>query len=79
MPNQRDPNKVHVGCYVDKDIRDMIKVILAEQGITTTDYIYYNLLKLLNKSADEILKELKQKDGRTLAGKARKNRKVSRQ
>lgn len=61
MPNQRDPNKVHVGCYVDKEIRDMIKVILAEQGITTTDYIYYNLLKLLNKSADEILKETQTK------------------
>lgn len=72
MPNKPDPNKVHIGCYVDREIRDLIKKVLEEQGIATSDYIYYNLLKLLNRSSDEILEELKRKDGGRVGGKLAK-------
>ena len=78
MPTgKRASNKVHVGCYIDKEVREMVKEILKSQNITTTDYLYYCLLKLLNKSADEIIKELKSSDGRTVEGKARNNKRFS--
>lgn len=72
MPTgKRADNKVHVGCYIDCEIREMCKDILRSQGLGMSTYIYYCLLKLLNKSADEIIKELKSSDGRTVEGKAR--------
>lgn len=77
MPTgKRADNKVHVGCYIDIEIREMCKEILRKQGVGMSSYIYYCLLKLLNKSADEIIRDLKSSDGRTTEGKARNNKRL---
>ena len=52
MPNQRDKNKVSVGFYIDREIRDMVKVELDKRGITLTDYLYSKLLELLNEELE---------------------------
>ena len=75
MPNKRDPNKVSIGVYVDREVRDLIKEILEDKGVTLTDFIYAQFLKLLNKEEDELIKAIKKHDGRTKAGKAKKNSK----
>lgn len=75
MPNKRDPNKVSIGCYVDREVRDIVKEILEEKGITLTEYMYAQLLKLLNKEEDEIIKSLEKFDGRRKEAKNAKNRK----
>ena len=52
MPNQRDKNKVSVVFYIDREIRDMVKVELDKRGITLTDYLYSKLLELLNEELE---------------------------
>lgn len=59
MPNKRDPNKVMIGVYVDKDVRDTIKEILDTQKVTITDFIYAQFLKLIKKEEYELIEELK--------------------
>ena len=76
MPNKRDPNKVLVSCYVDKELRDMAKVALRKNGITFTDFVCIKILELLNESADDVIAKLKEQDGRTIEGKAKRNRKA---
>ena len=76
MPNKRDPNKVLVSCYIDKELRDMAKTALSKNGITFTDFVCIKILELLNESADEVIKKLKEHDGRTTQGKAKRNRKT---
>lgn len=51
MPNKRDKNKVSVGFYMDREIRDMVKNALEKRGITLTDFLYSKLLELLNEEA----------------------------
>jgi len=78
MPNKRDPNKVSIGIYIDRDTRDLVKEILAEKGLTLTDYIYAQLLKLLNKEENEIVNVLEKFDGRkkdSTRAEEKKNRK----
>lgn len=78
MPNKRDPNKVSIGIYIDRDTRDLVKEILAEKGLTLTDYIYAQLLKLLNKEENEIVDVLEKFDGRkkdSARAEKKKNRK----
>lgn len=77
MPNKRDPNKVLVSCYIDKELRDMAKAALRKNGISFTDFVCVKILELLNESVDEILQKLKQQDGRTTQGKAKRNCKKS--
>ena len=78
MPNKRDPNKVSIGIYIDRDTRDLVKEILAEKGLTLTDYLYAQLLKLLNKEENEIVDVLEKFDGRkkgSALAETKKNRK----
>lgn len=78
MPNKRDPDKVSIGIYIDRDTRDLVKEILKEKGLTLTDYIYAQLLKLLKKENDEITIALEKFDGRkknSLNAEKKKNRK----
>ena len=37
--DRRDPNKVLVSCYIDKELRDMTKEALAKIGMTFTDFV----------------------------------------
>jgi antitoxin component of RelBE/YafQ-DinJ toxin-antitoxin module len=78
MPNKRDPNKVSIGIYIDRDTRDLVKEILNEKGLTLTDYIHIQLLKLLKKEEDDIIKTIKKSDGRrkdSIRSENKKNRK----
>lgn len=72
--DRRDPNKVLVSCYIDKKLRDMMKDALAKIGISFTDFVCIKIFELLNESADEIIQKLKEQDGRTTQGKAKRNR-----
>ena len=65
MPNKRDPNKISIGIYIDRDTLDAVKEVLASHGITMTDFIIAQFYKLLKKEEDEILKKLELRDGRT--------------
>jgi antitoxin component of RelBE/YafQ-DinJ toxin-antitoxin module len=76
MADRRDPNKVLVSCYIDKELRDMTKEALSKIGITFTDFVCIKILELLNESADEIIQKLKEQDGRTTQGKAKRNLKA---
>lgn len=62
MPNKRDPNKVSVGVYIDREIRDMVREALAKKGLTLTEYVYAALLELLNGKADEFIKSYKERE-----------------
>jgi antitoxin component of RelBE/YafQ-DinJ toxin-antitoxin module len=78
MPNKRDPNKVSIGIYIDRDTRDLVKEILNEKGLTLTDYIHIQLLKLLKKEEDDIIKTIEKSDGRrkdSIRSENKKNRK----
>jgi len=72
--DRRDPNKVLVSCYIDKELRDMMKLALSKIGISFTDFVCIKIFELLNESADEIIQKLKEQDGRTTQGKAKRNR-----
>lgn len=72
--DRRDPNKVLVSCYIDEELRDMMKAALAKIGISFTDFVCIKIFELLNESADEIIQKLKEQDGRTTQGKAKRNR-----
>lgn len=78
MANQRDPNKVMIGIYIDREVRDEVKSILESQGVTLTDFIYAKFLQLLKKEENELIKEIKKRDGRTKEAKASKNSKNDR-
>ena len=73
MANRRDPNKVMIGVYVDREVRDAVKSLLESKGVTITDFIYAQFLKLFNKKENELIEELKKRDGRTKEARARKN------
>ena len=78
MPNKRDPNKVSIGIYIDRDTRDAVKEVLASHGITMTDFIVAQFYKLLKKEEDEILKKLELRGGRkkgSALAETKKNRK----
>lgn len=75
MPNRRDPNKVMIGVYVDREVRDLMKEILEEKGVNITDFFYAQILKLLNKEENELIKAIKRRDGRTKEAKAAKGKK----
>lgn len=55
----------------------MTKVALQKNGITFTDFVCIKILELLNESADDVIKKLKEQDGRTIQGKAKRNRKAN--
>lgn len=73
MANRRDPNKVMIGVYVDREVRDAVKSLLESKGVTITDFIYAQFLKLFNKKENELIEELKKRDGRTKEARAQKN------
>ncbi len=75
MPNKRDPNKVLMSCYVERDLRDMMRKALKECGISFTDFVLSKMMEFLNYGADEILRGIKSQDARTVEGKEKRNRK----
>ncbi len=77
--DRRDPEKVLVSCYIKRQLRDDMRVVLDKAGISFTDFIVINILKLLNGGADETIKEImeqfKEQDGRRAESKRKKNSK----
>lgn len=65
MANQRNKDKVMVGVYIDKEMRNSIKKVLVSRGITITDFVLTQFYRLLKVGDDEILKKLELRDGRT--------------
>lgn len=74
MPNKRDPDKVLMSCYVERDLRDMMRKALKECGISFTDFVLSKMMEFLSYGADEILRGIKSQDARTIEGKAKRNR-----
>lgn len=64
MPNKRANNKVSMGIYVDKEIRDMVMAALKKRGITLTDFLYQQLLQLLVEESEKVIKKLESKNGK---------------
>ena len=75
MPNKRDPNKVMVGVYIDRESKKMVMEILKEKGSNLTEFFYAKILELLETKADAILDKIHENDGRTKAGKIKQQRK----
>ena len=75
MPNKRSPNKVYIGIFIDKDIKGRLQEILKKQGSTITEYFYIKALELLENDKNEIIEKLREFDGRTTQGKAKRSRK----
>lgn len=75
MPNKRDPNKTYIGIFIDKDIKERLQKILKKQGSTITEYFYIKTLELLENEKNEIIEKLREFDGRTSKGKAKRRRK----
>lgn len=72
MANKRDPNKAFVGVYIDKKAKALVQKILAEKGSNLTEFFYSKILELIETREDEILKKLKESDGRTAKGRAKR-------
>lgn len=64
MPNKRSQNKVSLGVYVERELRDLVKESLEEKGISLTEYLLACFYKLLKKDEDEIIKKIKESDKR---------------
>jgi hypothetical protein len=77
MPNKRDPNKVMVGVYIDRESKEMVMEILREKGSNLSEFFYAKILELLETKADAILEKIHENDGRTKAGKLKRQRKKS--
>lgn len=77
MPNKRDPNKAMVGVYIDRDAKKMVMEILREKGSNLSEFFYAKILELLETKADAILEKIHENDGRTKAGKLKRQRKKS--
>ena len=71
MPNKRDPNKVMVGVYIDREAKEMVMEILREKGSNLSEFFCVKILELLGTKADEIIDKIHANDGRTRAGKQR--------
>lgn len=77
MPDQRDKTKAPFTFYIDRDVKENAKEILAKRGSTLTEYLVIAIYKLIEKNDNEILEiteilqTLKERDTRTKAGKAR--------
>lgn len=72
MANKRDPDKAFVGVYIDKNAKALVQKILAEKGSNLTEFFYAKILELLEKKEDEIIEKLKEADGRTAKGRAKR-------
>lgn len=77
MPNKRDPNKVMVGVYIDREMKKLAMEILREKGSNLSEFFYAKILELLETKADAILEKIHENDGRTKAGKLKLQRKKS--
>jgi hypothetical protein len=77
MPNKRDPNKAMVGVYIDREAKEMVMEILREKGSNLSEFFYAKILELLETKADAILEKIHENDGRTKAGKLKRQRKKS--
>lgn len=77
MPNKRDPNKVMIGVYIDREVKAYLMEILKEKGSNLTEFFYAKILELLKTKADAILEKIHENDGRTRAGKLKRQRKKS--
>lgn len=71
MPDKRDPNKVGMVFYLDKEIKKLAQEILKKRGITFTQFMNVAVYKLIEMEENEIIETIKKYDGRTKAGKAR--------
>jgi hypothetical protein len=76
MPNKRDPNKVMVGVYIDRESKEMVMELLREKGSNLSEFFYVKILELLETKADAILEKIHENDGRTKAGKRKRQRKI---
>ena len=72
MANKRDPNKAFVGVYIDRKAKALVQKILAEKGSNLTEFFYSKILELIETKEDEILEKLKESDGRTAKGRAKR-------
>lgn len=77
MPSKRDPNKAMVGVYIDRKAKKMVMEILREKGSNLSEFFYAKILELLETKADAILEKIHENDGRTKAGKLKRQRKKS--
>lgn len=73
MPNKRDPNKAYIGVFIDKNDKKRLQTMLAEDGMTLTEFFYYSILNYIEEKQDEIKRKLKEADGRTVEGKIKRN------
>ena len=75
MANKRDPNKAYIGVFIDKNAKELVMKILNEQGSNLTEFFYAKILELLESREDEIIKKLKESDGRRTNGRTKRNKK----
>ncbi len=71
MSDKRDPNKIGMVFYLDKEIKKRAQEILKKRGITFTQFMNVSVYKLIEMEENEIIETIKKYDGRTKAGKAR--------
>ena len=58
MPNVRDKNKVQVGAFIPREIRDLARKIAAKYGISLTDEIlatYKRVIEMDKKNETKIV------------------------
>jgi hypothetical protein len=73
MPDKRDPNKVGLVFYLDRDVKRKAQEILKKKQITFTQFINVAVYKLIEMEDNEIIKTLESYDCRTKKGKTRIN------
>ena len=71
MPDQRDPRKEKITFFAYADLKKEAMEILKEMDSNLTEYLNYQIYKLVKDNLDEIKKEMAQLDGRTKSGKKR--------
>ena len=76
MSNQRDKDKVFVGFYIHKDHKKAVQALLKSVGSNLTEYFYTQVLKLIESKEDEIIKKLKEADGRTTQSRIKRAKKT---
>lgn len=71
MANKRDPKKEKITFFAYADLKKEAMEILKEMDSNLTEYLNYQIYKLVKDNLDEIKKEMAQLDGKTKSGKAR--------
>lgn len=67
MPNKRDKNKVQVGAFIPRDIRDLANKIAAKYGVNLTDEIlaaYKRVIELDKKNETKIADKRNKNQGK---------------